>query len=226
MIANEHQIPLKLEPWPNNGLRRVSVNSFGYGGTNAHVILDEAHHYLSTRGLKDHAIAPSFYSLSEEAETGAMGQGNHGNQRGLQDNPTRRLFVLSAESQVSLENAFLNLKNYLLERSETDSGPFLDDLAYTLSSRRSLFIRRVAYHAATVSELIHSMNSSELKLQKASGTPKLGFVFTGQGAQWYAMGRELIDRYPTFKRSLLLANDHFSELGAQWNVIGRVYAML
>jgi acyl transferase domain-containing protein len=120
-----------------------------------------------------------------------------------------------------MENALLSMTSYLLERQEFDSRPFLDDLAYTLCSRRSLFTRRVAYHAATVPELIQSMNGSPLKLPKVPRTPRLGFVFTGQGAQWHAMGRELIDTYPTFKRSLLLANDHFSELGAQWNVIGK-----
>ncbi|KAF2004140.1 polyketide synthase-like protein [Amniculicola lignicola CBS 123094] len=42
-------IPL---PWPSPGLRRASVNSFGFGGTNSHVILDDAYHYLRSRNLK------------------------------------------------------------------------------------------------------------------------------------------------------------------------------
>lgn len=40
-------IPTELTPWPTTGLRRASVNSFGYGGTNSHVILDDAFHYLA-----------------------------------------------------------------------------------------------------------------------------------------------------------------------------------
>lgn len=40
------QIPKELTAWPSPGLRRVSINSFGYGGSNAHVILDDALHYL------------------------------------------------------------------------------------------------------------------------------------------------------------------------------------
>ena len=41
------KIPTELTPWPSPGLRRASVNSFGYGGTNGHVILDDAMNYLS-----------------------------------------------------------------------------------------------------------------------------------------------------------------------------------
>ncbi|KAI1173240.1 hypothetical protein F4777DRAFT_458242 [Nemania sp. FL0916] len=39
-------VPTKPIAWPSSGLRRVSVNSFGFGGTNTHVILDDAYHYL------------------------------------------------------------------------------------------------------------------------------------------------------------------------------------
>ncbi|KAI0856789.1 hypothetical protein F4860DRAFT_528792 [Xylaria cubensis] len=44
-------VPTKLISWPSSGLRRVSVNSFGFGGTNTHVILDDAYHYLRERKL-------------------------------------------------------------------------------------------------------------------------------------------------------------------------------
>ncbi|KAI1749493.1 hypothetical protein F4782DRAFT_533452 [Xylaria castorea] len=44
-------VPTKLITWPSSGLRRVSVNSFGFGGTNTHVVLDDAYHYLRERKL-------------------------------------------------------------------------------------------------------------------------------------------------------------------------------
>ncbi|KAI5917692.1 hypothetical protein F4810DRAFT_640865 [Camillea tinctor] len=44
-------VPTENIAWPGEGLRRVSVNSFGFGGTNTHVILDDAHHYLLDKGL-------------------------------------------------------------------------------------------------------------------------------------------------------------------------------
>src|SRR5271156_6559091 len=46
-----YQIPTRSIPWPTNGLRRISVNSFGVGGANAHIILDDAFYYLQEHGL-------------------------------------------------------------------------------------------------------------------------------------------------------------------------------
>jgi acyl transferase domain-containing protein len=55
-----------MTPWPVTGLRRVSVNSFGIGGSNAHVVLEDAYNYLRLRKLKaSHATMmkpPIFHS--------------------------------------------------------------------------------------------------------------------------------------------------------------------
>lgn len=37
--------------WPQRGLRRMSVNSFGVGGSNAHVVMDDALHFLKRHRL-------------------------------------------------------------------------------------------------------------------------------------------------------------------------------
>ncbi|KAJ5546921.1 Acyl transferase/acyl hydrolase/lysophospholipase [Penicillium frequentans] len=60
--------PKEITPWPSEGLRRISVNSFGIGGTNAHCVLDDAHHYLQSRLLdakhRTHATVPKTFCLS------------------------------------------------------------------------------------------------------------------------------------------------------------------
>ncbi|KAI0024632.1 hypothetical protein F4780DRAFT_795163 [Xylariomycetidae sp. FL0641] len=44
-------VPTENIPWPQSGLRRVSLNSFGFGGSNTHIVLDDALHYMQDRGL-------------------------------------------------------------------------------------------------------------------------------------------------------------------------------
>ncbi len=46
------KIPTECIPWPTSGLRRISVNSFGFGGSNSHIILDDAFHSLKALGAK------------------------------------------------------------------------------------------------------------------------------------------------------------------------------
>ncbi|CAN9080485.1 unnamed protein product [Alternaria alternata] len=50
---NYIQVPTSCIRWPGEGLRRISVNSFGFGGSNAHAILDDAYHTLETLSLRD-----------------------------------------------------------------------------------------------------------------------------------------------------------------------------
>ncbi|ROW08771.1 hypothetical protein VPNG_06429 [Cytospora leucostoma] len=60
------KFPTKITPWPSTGLRRASIASFGFGGSNSHVVLDDAYHYLSSRGLEGiHStyLAPPSWSL-------------------------------------------------------------------------------------------------------------------------------------------------------------------
>jgi acyl transferase domain-containing protein len=45
------KFPTAATVWPNEGLRRASINSFGYGGSNAHVIMEDTFHYLSMHNL-------------------------------------------------------------------------------------------------------------------------------------------------------------------------------
>ncbi|KAL4928574.1 acyl transferase/acyl hydrolase/lysophospholipase [Aspergillus undulatus] len=51
-----------------------------------------------------------------------------------------------------------------------------------------------------------------------AGLPRLGFTFTGQGAQWYAMGRGLSERYFVFLQALEDAARHLQSLGASWRL--------
>ncbi len=45
------KLPTKPTAWPQSGLRRMSINSFGVGGSNAHVVMDDALHFLRAHRL-------------------------------------------------------------------------------------------------------------------------------------------------------------------------------
>ncbi|XXG98864.1 hypothetical protein Hte_005194 [Hypoxylon texense] len=50
---NNIQVPTSCILWPSTSLRRISVNSFGFGGSNGHVIMDDAYHTLEALIAKD-----------------------------------------------------------------------------------------------------------------------------------------------------------------------------
>ncbi|KAI1452810.1 polyketide synthase PksD [Annulohypoxylon moriforme] len=46
------QVPTSCIVWPTDGLRRISINSFGFGGSNGHIIMDDAYHTLRELGIE------------------------------------------------------------------------------------------------------------------------------------------------------------------------------
>ena len=96
---------------------------------------------------------------------------------------------------------------------------YLERLAYTLAARRSLLSWR-SY------AIIHSMSDLQdlaAKLSKpirCRSQPKLGYIFTGQGAQYARMAGELMV-YPVFKHSLLQSQMHLYDMGCSWSLLGK-----
>ena len=110
-----------------------------------------------------------------------------------------------------------NLKDYLSTAEIEDEGVFLDSIAYTLGQRRSNFPWVAAQPTQTVSGLIKAIQFGRFQPKRSGEPPRLGFVFTGQGAQWHAMGRELIEAYPVYKACLLEAGEYLTDFGATWS---------
>ena len=111
-------------------------------------------------------------------------------------------------------------KRYFSSLKSSPNSRYLADLALTLSSRRSHLQWRfyaVATETATLSNLADRMTGAT----RSSAKLKAAFIFTGQGSQWYAMGRQLINRYEVFKKSLVDAGAHLQTLGCKWNILGK-----
>ncbi|KAI0383327.1 putative polyketide synthase [Hypomontagnella monticulosa] len=95
---------------------------------------------------------------------------------------------------------------------------FLHDLAYTLDTHRTHLQWR-SFAILQSPEDLHSLSSQISPPVKARKSPmRIGFVFTGQGAQWCTMGKELL-AYPFFKAELENASAFLQTLGCRWNVI-------
>jgi acyl transferase domain-containing protein len=136
--------------------------------------------------------------------------------------PRSRLFALSGKDEAAVKNVAEKLKVHLEQQTPSivDEEKYLDDLAYTLGQRRTKLPWVTAHAAKSVSELVDSL-TKKVAPTKTTDPKKVGFVFTGQGAQWWAMGRELIEAYPLFKASVLEAEAYLHELGSTWNLIGK-----
>ena len=119
------------------------------------------------------------------------------------------LFKVSAADDASLRQFSLRLAAYM-ERCT----PNLQDLAYTLLSRRSTLRKSIFFvsktHENTVKAL-RACTSSIITTNSKRGT-KIVFLFTGQGAQWPQMGMSLIRGSPLFLAVMQECDRHLSEL--------------
>ena len=138
----------------------------------------------------------------------------------------QRIFVLSHRTKAGVLRVAEDLKNYVSDKIQTDSPYLLDDLAHTLNSHRTAFNCRIAVIAASLGELLENLSEQTLEPLKAIPNPKIGLVFTGQGAQWFGMGRELIDAYDNFKTTMVTVDGYLHELGASWSILGNLQDIL
>ncbi|KAL9054330.1 MAG: hypothetical protein Q9162_004204 [Coniocarpon cinnabarinum] len=153
-------VPVDPTPWPKNKRERVSINSFGIGGSNGHVILDSA----ATSG-----VAP----VTQKPTSGPQ------------------LMLYSANTAKSLDRLAAQYQQW------TESNPErVGDLAYTLARRREHLPHR------SFAVFNNGMMGAASPAAKAGKKPNIVMVFTGQGAQWPLMGRELMRSHSVFNDSI------------------------
>ncbi|KAF4948821.1 hypothetical protein FGADI_9378 [Fusarium gaditjirri] len=182
------KVPTELTQWPADVPRRASVNSFGYGGTNAHVVLD------------------GYDATQHEMRT-------------IDTDIDQRLFVFSAGHQEAASSLFTRMASYLRDIPTSNHARLLQQLAYTLSQRRSQLSHRMAISASSIAELIDTLENGKLTLVKSQRVSRLGLVFTGQGAQTAQMGVGLMYQYGVFADSLNLAGAALKNIGCTWDLV-------
>ncbi|KIX01227.1 uncharacterized protein Z518_08952 [Rhinocladiella mackenziei CBS 650.93] len=168
-------VPLEPTPWPEGRPERVSVNSFGITGANAHAVIESASSYDDvTEGLA--------------------------NNRG-RESKTSELLLISATNGRSLKERCSQIQDYIGQHPQQ-----ISDLAYTLSCRRDHLSHR-AYCITNGQDSVEFVTADRSKQ-----IPKLTFVFTGQGAQWPSMGKELIERFPSFREDIIRLGNALTKL--------------
>ncbi|KAI8933687.1 hypothetical protein NX059_009406 [Plenodomus lindquistii] len=167
-------VPTVAEPWPEGRNRRISINSFGLGGANAHVIIEADPSARGPNGV-------------------AQINGNTG------PVSPQRLLVFSAHTETSLK-AMLDKHEAFIESESFQ----LTDLAYTLGARR----HHRKFRSFCVTDGLSFQPAATVRKPENS---RLLFIFTGQGAQWSGMGRELIRDFPSFRKDIQQMDKCLSE---------------
>ncbi|OWY64817.1 beta-ketoacyl synthase, partial [cyanobacterium TDX16] len=166
----------KLQEWKANGTpRRAGVSSFGVGGTNAHVVLEEA-------PLKSQKSKVKSQSCQDVMERPCQ------------------LVCLSAKTESALEKATVNLANHLQQHPDVN----LADVAYTLAIGRRAFDRRRMVVVRDGEDAVTALESVApqrvLTQVKESGSRSVVFMFPGQGAQYINMAGELYQNEAIFRQ--------------------------
>lgn len=103
--------------------------------------------------------------------------------------------------------------------SAGDDRSLIDDLWYTLAHRRSTLNWKAWCLASTIDELHQKLLNGISRPIHSPKAPQMAFVFTGQGAQWHAMGRELW-AYKVYRESIQQADAFLALAGCSWSVVG------
>jgi acyl transferase domain-containing protein/acyl-CoA synthetase (AMP-forming)/AMP-acid ligase II/pimeloyl-ACP methyl ester carboxylesterase/acyl carrier protein len=174
LAETEIIIPQKLQPWDLEP-RYAGVSSFGFGGTNAHVVVGTAE------------------TVRTEDEESVK-----------QERPWQ-ILTLSAKSEAALTDLVLSYKDYLVEHSDvnladicytanTGRTHFNYRLAIASESKSQLRSRLAQF---TAGEIKTGIVEGEV-----SHNHHLAFLFTGQGSQYVNMGCQLYQTQPVFKQAL------------------------
>nr|WP_322692483.1 non-ribosomal peptide synthetase/type I polyketide synthase [Nostoc sp. DedSLP03] len=174
-------IPTECQPWSaSTEPRFAGVSSFSFGGTNCHVILEEA---------------PAVTQVASDIERKV------------------HLLTLSTKSEKALQELAQSYADFVVSHPEAS----LADICFTANVGRSHFDHRLAAIVDSRQQLQTTLNAFTLG-QENSGvasahslgqkSPKIAFLFSGQGSQYLGMGRQLYQTQPTFRNCL----DHCQEI--------------
>lgn len=194
-------------------------------------MLDDAYHYLKQHSLDAPNCTVPRAHIANGVSNGVSApvNGTNGHHVSIEGHVTNghtaemssRLLVWSAEDEGVLGRMIDAYSQYAhsLKIPQEEESAFLGELAQMLSEKRSQLSWR-AYSVVDSLSALRALPASASKPVHTTRSLALGYIFTGQGAQYYGMGRQLIT-YPVFENSLRLCDDALRSFGCPWSVFGR-----
>jgi polyene macrolide polyketide synthase len=195
------KVPRELTSWPSGQRRRIAgLSSFGFSGTNAHLVLEEAP------------------AVEHEAPTDDGPEERY------------HLLPISARSPSALRMLAGSFRDSLAQELGEGRASMLDichsatlrrihhehRLAAVGRTQRELAAQLDAYRAGSHGPLLSAGRAASGK------RPKVAFVFSGQGSQWAGMARDLFDQEPVF-RDALEQCDTLLQVHAPWSLLNELY---
>jgi acyl transferase domain-containing protein len=203
------RLPLRVQqtlgPWPeHDGAALAGVSSFGFGGTNAHVVVESAPVTDKEANRKSNKETLKIFNTFLPC-----------------------LLPLSARDPEALA-ALARSYRQMLEGSATNFA----DIVYTAGTRREHHDHRLGLVVRSSEEAIALLDAflqeeSRPNLALGRRVPgrrsRLAFVFSGQGPQWWGMGRQLLEREEVFRKTMEQCDALLQPL-AGWSLLDELRA--
>ncbi|CAF1114673.1 unnamed protein product [Adineta steineri] len=195
---------------PNNEKIAIGVNSFGMGGTTTHAIIEE------------------YQSKKTSIENGYI-NGNHIKSKQY------FTFIFSTKSRQSLNDQLIEFSRWLetkpVDDIDDDDTAFLQRISQQLLLKRTISYTYSAIFVFLNRQQLHEQINAFLTEQASSGlsiisrptkplAQKICFVFSGQGPQWWAMGRQLYESEPLFHKWINLIDAEMTKVNnGEWKLL-------
>ncbi len=203
------RVPVSPEPWPRAGAPLLAgVNSFGFGGTNAHVILRDLPQ-TPAQALGGDGATPHSSAQAREDD-------------GVESCP--HLLPVSTRTPEALHDLAGALRDAVAAGGSLAGTP-LADICHTARTRRSRHEHGLSVIARDRDELRERLDAflagetrpGMFAGKRAAEPPPILFAFCGQGAQWLGMGRELLEHEPVFRDTIRTCDRLLAEV-ADWSL--------